>query len=158
MKKLTKHLQSHKKKQIQTLHYKIINRIITCRKFLKHIKIVGSDNCVFCSQQDSLVQFISACPQVRSFWPTVCRWFDRVEHLNLENISVKHFLLGVPQQIPKARKINASLISVKFYIYRKMLFHECQLDLLHWLREFKLGLLVEREICAREGRSLCFSC
>lgn len=138
--------------KLQAFHFKIINRIIPCKKFLQQIRIADSDACDFCGDQDSLTHFFCDCPHNRPFWNSVFRWFARIEDLRLEDVSSKHRLLGLPRIFPNAKKINAILISVKFYIYRQRLFHLGQMDLLHWLREFRSRLGVYREILRRENK------
>lgn len=143
--------------KLQALHFKIINRIIPCGTFLRQLRILQNDACAFCGLQDSLAHFLYDCAQNKSFWHSVCAWFERVEDLRLKELSRKQFLLGLCHLDPKGNKINAILISVKFYIHRQRLFHQGQLDLLHWLREFRARLLVEREICKRENRQRRFN-
>lgn len=133
--------------KLQALHFKIINRIIPCGTYLQQIRILQNDSCALCGLQDSLSHFFYDCTQCKSFWQAVCGWFEGVEDLWLAEINRKHFLLGLPQSDPKAAKINAILILVKFYIHRQRL-----MELIHWLREFRNRLLLEREICRREDR------
>lgn len=143
--------------RLQALHFKIINRIIPCGTYLRQIKIADSETCALCGQQDSLSHFFYDCPRNRAFWRSIFRWFERIEDLNLEEIPPKHLLLGLPQLAPRARKINAILISIKSYIHRQRLFHQGHLDLLHWLREFRSRLLIEKEILAKENKSARFT-
>lgn len=149
--------RSTRETKLQSLHFRIANRIVPCKKFLKQIRIVESDLCEFCSQQDTLIHFFYHCPLVKVLWASICGWFDRVEDLQMQELSAKQFLLGLPPHAPNSRKINAILMSVKFYVYRQRLFHLSQFDLLHWLCEFRIRLCVEREILARENRLTRFS-
>lgn len=102
--------------------------------------------CEFCGQTDSIIHFLLECPSVWSFWQALCGWFDRVEDLSLGDLTQKQYLFGVPQTLPKARAINLILITTKFFIYRQRLFHKGSLELIHWLREFKIKLLCEKYI------------
>lgn len=144
--------RSTRETKLQSLHFRIINRFVPRKKFLKQIRMVDSDLCDICSQQDTLVHFFYHCPQFQNFWSAICGWFDRIEDLRLKDLSAKQFLLGLPQAAPNSRKINAILISVKFYTYRQRLFHQSHFDLLHWLSEFRIRLRVEREILTRENK------
>lgn len=143
--------------KLQTFHFKIINRIIPCGTYLQQIRISQSDTCALCGHSDTLHHFFYDCPSNVSFWQSIFRWFARVEDLRLEEISIKHLLLGLPQLAPNARKINAILMSVKFFIHRQRLFHQGKLELMHWLAEFRSKLLVEREISRRENRLTRFA-
>lgn len=143
--------------KLKILHFKIINWIIPCGTYLQQLRILQDDLCAFCGLQDSLPHFFYDCARNKPFWQAVCRWFEGVEDLRLTSINCKHFLFGIPQLDPKGKKINAILISVKFYIHRQRLFHQGQFELVHWLREFRSRLLVEREILGRERRLRCFT-
>lgn len=113
--------------------------------------------CEQCDEVDSLTHFFYHCPSVSSFRRSVFAWLLQVEDLQLDNVSVKYFLFGVSPTVPKANKINAILISLKFYIYRQRLFYEGRLDLIQWLREFRLRLVAERDICAVRGTARKFA-
>lgn len=138
--------------KLQALHFKILHRIIPSGTYLLQIRINQSDICTLCGLQDSLPHFFYECDRNRPFWRAIFDWFLRIEDLQLENLPLKHIILGLPHLAPKAKKVNTILISVKFYIHRQRLFHQGKLELLYWLREFRTRLLVEREICARENK------
>lgn len=142
--------------KLQSLHFKIMNRVIPCNSYLKQLRIKASDECELCGQVDTLVHFLFECPIVQTFWTAVCAWFGRIEDLALESLSSKQFVIGAPRDVPKASAINFILMNIKFFIFRQRLFHNGNLDLLHWLREFKMKLLVERLICLSEGKMLRF--
>lgn len=143
--------------KLQTLHFRILNRIVPCNSFLKRIRIKESDSCSHCGDIDSLDHFFFSCPSVALFRQSVFAWLLQVEDLRLDNISAKNFLFGFPPTLPKSRKINAILMSMKFYVYRQRLFHEGKLDLTQWLREFRLRLTAERDICAIQGTNRKFA-
>lgn len=143
--------------KLQALHFKILNRIIPCGTYLRQIRINQSDLCALCGAQDSMPHFFFECPHNQAFWRAVSQWFAGVEDLRLDGLPIKHLLLGVPYQAPNAKKVNTILISVKSFIHRQRLFHQGKLELLHWLKEFRSRLLVEREICARENKSSRFA-
>lgn len=84
---------------------------------------------------------------------TLCAWFAGVEDLALEEMPAKQFLFGAPRGVAKAATINFILMNVKFFIFRQRLFHGGRLELLHWLREFKSKLMVEKQICNNEGKT-----
>lgn len=143
--------------KMQTLHFRILNRIVPCNAFLARIRVKNSDVCERCDEVDSLAHFFYYCPTVSSFRRSAFARILLIEDLPLDNFSVRSFLFGVPSTTPKANKINAILISMKFYIYRQRLFHEGKLDLIHWLREFRLRLLAERDICTMQGTARKFA-
>lgn len=145
--------QATRETKLQSLHFKVMNRVIPCNAYLKQIRIKASDECGICGQVDSLVHFLFDCPSVHAFWTAICSWFGRVENLMLERLSSKQFVFGVPRSTAKAATINFIIMNAKFFILRQRLFHRGKLELLHWLREFKTKLLMERQICLNEGKS-----
>lgn len=138
--------------KLQSLHFRILNRILPSNKYLKQIRIKSSDACDLCGRLDSDIHFLFDCPEVQSFWTSICNWFDRVEDLPLADLSQKQYLFGVPKAFPKAKVINLILMSVKFFVYRQRLFHDGALEMVHWLREFKCKLLNEKFIHQREAK------
>lgn len=137
--------------KLQALHFRILNRIIPCNSFLTRIRIKQSPACDHCGAEDTITHFFYSCPVVASFRRGVFAWLDQGEDLRLDTVQLRQFLFGVPQATPKAPKINAILISIKFFIYRQRLFYDSKLELLHWLREFRMRLIVERNICHSQG-------
>lgn len=82
--------------KLQALHFKILNRIIPCGTYLLQIRINQSDRCTLCGLQDSLPHFFYECDGNMTFWRSIFDWFSRVEDLHLEDLSLKHILLGLP--------------------------------------------------------------
>lgn len=142
--------------KLQSLHFKIMNRVIPCNKFLKQIRIKSTDSCELCGLEDSLLHFFFECTTVKGFWASLCAWFDRVENLALANLSPRHFMFGVPRSHYKEKMVNFILMNTKFFIFRQRLFHGGKLEILQWLREFKVKLLMERHINLSEGRPRLF--
>lgn len=139
--------------KLQSLHFKTLNRVLPCNQFLKQIRIKESDACDLCGESDTILHFLLECPTVRTFWNAVCAWFDRVEDLPLGVLTPKQYIFGLPRSIPKAVVANFIVISTKFFVYRQRLFHGGSLELLHWLREFKLNILSEKYIHQSEGKA-----
>lgn len=138
--------------KLQSLQYKILNRVIPCRVFMKRLRITTSDECQFCPTKDSIAHFLFTCDLVRPFWRGVCSWFYFADDLYLDQLSIKEFVFGLPKTHHRSSIINTILMNICFYIQRQKLFHNGQLDLLHWLRELRNKLRVEKWICSRTGK------
>lgn len=141
--------------KLQSLHFRVMNRILPCNKFLRQIGIKTSDVCDLCGQVDSIIHFLFECQTVQIFWTVLCGWFNGVDNLALalDSLSPKLFLFGVPKTFNKVPLVNFVLMNAKFYIYRQRLFHEGRLELPQWLSEFKVKLLMERQINSIEGKA-----
>ncbi len=53
--------------KIQTFQYKIVHRIISCKKWLFNIKIKTSEVCAYCKYIDDIPHFFFHCTKVREF-------------------------------------------------------------------------------------------
>lgn len=64
--------RSTRETKLQSLHFKILNRILPCNSYLKQIHIKDSDECSLCGQVDSIPHFLRECPTVQTFWRALC--------------------------------------------------------------------------------------
>lgn len=138
--------------KLQSLQYKLLNRIIPCGVHLKQLRIQENDECRYCNGKDTTVHFFYKCHLVQAFWHGVCGWFRRGVNLYLDRLTPKEFLFGLPKSCYQSRIINTILINIRFYVFRQKLFHQSELSLTHWLREFKGKLTMEKWICTRLGK------
>lgn len=143
---------SSRETKLQSLQYKLINRVIPCGVHLKQLRIRETDLCPLCDQRDSVVHFFYKCQKVQDFWDRVCAWFRQTVDLYLDKLSPKEFIFGLPKNCHKSGIINTILLQIRFYIFRQKLFHQSDLSLVHWLREFKGKLEMERWICRKMGK------
>jgi hypothetical protein len=63
-----------KNTKIQSLQYKIIYRVVNCRKKLFDWKIMGNKNCLTCNAEDSIQHFFIDCIPVKKFWKLLIHW------------------------------------------------------------------------------------
>lgn len=139
--------------KIQTLQYKILNRIIPCNSFLKQLRIREDESCTFCSETDSIAHFLFLCPMVQAFWQKICSWFDNMVGLQLQTIDCREFIFGTDVSTSKGNIINSILLYTKYFVHRQKLFHQSDLTLLHFLQELKVKLTCEKFISCQEGKS-----
>lgn len=149
---------SSRETKLQSLQYKLINRIVPYGVHLKQLRIRETDECSICQQKDTVVHFFFRCQMVQTFWARICEWFKQAVNLYLDKLTPKEFLFGLPKACHGSRVINLILMQTRFYIFRQRLFHECDFDLTHWLREFKGKLKMEKWICTKLGKPNCFNC
>lgn len=142
---------------MQTLQYKLLNRISPCRKYLTQLRIFDSDSCPFWQRTDTLSHFFSECPDTALFWQKPHDWVDRVEDTLISSISLRERLLGVPLGFPKGRRINTITLMAKYYIHRQKLFGNGDLSFIQWLQEFRSKLRVEKWVCVKMGKPSKFA-
>lgn len=143
--------RANRETKIQSLHYKIIHRIFPCGTYLCRVRVRDSDWCQFCDATDSITHHLYRCDKVRPFWDSLSRWFRQQVDLYLDQLTAKEIILGLPKGAHQRDAINDILLSIKFYIYRQKMFHEGNLDMLHWLAEFRAKIKREKWIRKRIG-------
>lgn len=144
--------RSTRETKLQSLQYKIINRIVPCGTHLKQLRIRETDECPKCKMKDSIIHFFFHCNVVCDLWRKICGWFLDNVNLHLERITPKEFLLGVPSDYHMSKIINFTLIQIRFFIFRQKLFHNSELCLFQWLREYRDKLRTEKWISSRTGK------
>lgn len=144
--------QSTRETKLQSLQYKINHRISPCNVYLHQIRIKETDKCSFCNDRDTELHFFHSCEPVSRLWRQICSWFEAVQNLQLREVSPKEFLFGTPTDSQRGKMSNYILAHTKFFVMRQKLFHNGQLDLTHWLREFRDRLRIENHIAYREGK------
>lgn len=138
--------------KLQAFFFRLTHRFVPCNRYLKNIRIKTDDKCTFCTSVDTIDHFLFSCPIVQQFWTQVTAWLEREADVQL-SVSLRTFLFGVPDSSPNARMINFILLFVKFFIYRQKLFHEGSLVIVHFLKELRLRLQVEKHLNFLENKS-----
>lgn len=148
--------KSVRETKIQSLQYKVINRVIPCNSYLKQLRIRENDLCSFCNKPDSIAHFLFLCPIVQGFWANVCAWFSNQVNLQLQDIETKEFVFGTDIGTSKGKIINFILLQLKFFVHRQKLFHQGDLRLTHFLQELKAKLRCEKLNSLQEGKGAKF--
>lgn len=142
--------------KIQTLQYKILNRILPCNSYLKQLRLRQDESCNYCDQRDSIAHFLFLCPVVQIFWSRVCSWFNNSVGLQLQSVDDREFVFGSDVTTSKGKIINFILLQTKYFVHRQKLFHQGDLRLVHFLQELKAKLQCEKFISFQEGKSARF--
>lgn len=148
--------QATRATKIQSFQYKLLNRLLPEKVFLKRLRKSDTDQCEYCNKKDSISHFLFTCNKVQRFWTTLCTWFAQVDNVYLDRLSLKEKVFGIAKDCHKSRIINTVLIHVRYFIHRQKLFYDGQLKLTQWLREFRKALKVEEWICNRTGKARHF--
>lgn len=143
--------------RLQSFQLRVCHRTITCNKLLHRYRIKDDDKCSICDCIDSLEHFLVLCPPCEDFWRSVFRWIKAATGWDLSGLSPKETLLGVPRDYPNAHQVNFLLLVSRFFIHRQRLFHGCNLNIIHWIREVRNRLLTEKQVCQAEGKPGKFS-
>lgn len=147
--------------KLQSFHYRILHRLITCRKYLHTIRVLNDDSCNLCGAQDSISHFFITCPAVQDFWSKLSEWCQTHLDFSLTVLTKTERILGVTDALGNhscLKQINWILLTAKFYLYRQKLFHNGEFSLIAFLAETKNRLVTEKLICSHEGRPRKFKC
>lgn len=90
--------------KLQSLQFRITHRTIPCNRYLSNIRIKQDDSCSYCEPpvSDTIQHFFFSCTKVTTFWDSVTLWLATQANFHF-TITEEHFLLGVPNAVPKAR-------------------------------------------------------
>lgn len=139
--------------KLQSFQFKLLHRILPCKKYLMNIRIANSDLCDFCEVTDTLSHFFFYCQKVTVFWAALCNWFSQQTDLRLDQVTCQEFLFGLPKEAACSKITNVILLNAKFYIYRQKLYHMSLLDITAFLKEFRYKLKMEEHVCHLEGKA-----
>lgn len=142
---------------MQALQFKILHRILPCRKYLKTICVLPDDSCAFCSESGTIVHFLYECPETHVFWNKIAAWLHRAGAPDISNLTAKEIVLGIPQVSPSVSLMNYIIIFTKYVIQHQKLFFGGSLSLVEWLIELKKKLLAEKYNCSLEWKPARFA-
>ena len=99
------------------------------------------------------------CPKARCFWISFFDWWNRVseviiplDFLNLE----ENVIFGFQSDDDLFKVLNHCALIAKFYIYRKKMFNNNDIDFYDYLYELKYKLQIERNICIKNNNEESF--
>ena len=127
--------------RLQAFQYRIINRILPCRKWLNILTVVDSDLCTMCGDVDDIEHFLYLCPTTRVFWEHLEKWWNRLSPCNV-TLTLKHILFGIYYDLKYFAEINFIIILAKYYIYIKKHYKE-QICFFTFLSHLKYKLMIE---------------
>ena len=137
--------------KLQTFQYRIIHRLITCKKKLYEMQLTNSPCCQYCDQEDNISHFFLLCPKVKDFWYFFFAWWNRLGALYISSIEEVDILFGYQSRENVFVVLNYCIIHAKFFIHRQKLFYNNSLGLHEFLTELKFKLQIEYNICKSNG-------
>lgn len=146
--------------KLQSFQYKLVHRIITCRKTLFNMKIIDNPTCIFCEEVDDLIHFILFCPKTREFWNFFFNWWNGISDIKINSKCVEleeSILFGFQIMEDEFKVLNYCIIHAKFYIYRNKIFGSNSLHLYEFLCELKRALRIEHDINCNNETEKSFS-
>ena len=136
---------------LQSFHYRIIHRIVPCKKWLFNQKVINSPNCLKCNQIDDIIHYFVECREVKDFWKRLESWWNRTTGFDIV-CTTKHILFGVYYDNVYYSHVNYVLLLAKWFIYRQNI-KDRPICFYNFLRELKEKLKLEEYICVKNNTS-----
>ena len=116
--------------RVREFHFKFIHRIVVTKKELFRFNIKADSNCIYCGDLDSIDHTFSECQFTKSFTQEVLQWFN-TENNSKFNPNTEDLLFGIfPGSSTLLKKLNYTLLFLRYYIYKKKLQNDSPLLLL----------------------------
>ena len=133
---------------LQSLQFRILSYVITCRKKLHEMKISDSPLCTApnCTQIDNHVHFFCECSYVNVFWENLFSWLDHNIGYSLE-VDVKNIILGVPIVDDRSAVLNYILLLAKYFIHKQRMENKHILSMHAFKCLLHYKLKIEKTIC-----------
>ena len=100
-----------------SFHYKILHRIIPTQRWLFLRKIVESECCIFCGEQDNILHYFCNCIRIKTFWDSVFNWWKSLDVPPLNEWTNCHIILGFEGNEIFFDAINFMVMLGKWHIY-----------------------------------------
>ena len=133
--------------KLQSFQYRIINRIISCNKWLNDITIKSSNLCSVpdCKDIDTISHFFIFCKSTKQFWKSLFNWWNYHNFIQIidEEALEECILFGFQQKDNDVLMLNYVILHAKHYIYTKKLNEEFNIDFYNFLIKLKYNTKIE---------------
>ena len=136
--------------RLQSFQYRILHRVIPCRKKLYEMGLVESSICTVCPEVDNIQHFFFKCSYVNDFWIDLLTWLDLTLNCTLD-IDEKRILFGIDGVSDIDSCTNFVILHAKFYIYRLRINNNHNLSITSFKAQLKQKLEIEK-IISRQNR------
>ena len=137
---------SSRETSLQSLQFRILCYVITCRKKLHEMRMVDSPVCNACDEIDNHIHFFAECSYVKTFWENLFSWLNQNLGSSL-TVDVKLIILGAQEDDDNFTVLNYILLLAKYWIHTKRMKDDHVLNLLSFKALLKYKLKIEKTIC-----------
>lgn len=138
--------------KLQAFSFKVLYRLIPCRHYLYTIRATDSSTCTQCGDEDTLLHFFIRCPNVKTFWDKLFRWCEEHVNILLTQLTEQELMFGILELTRHTRLKNWVLVNARFFIQKRILFHDADFSLMAFLMEIRAKLVMEKAACKLENR------
>jgi hypothetical protein len=140
---------------LQTLQYKVVNRIFNCNYWLNKIKIINSAKCRFCTEIETIEHYFYGCQKTHEFWNLIKNWWNQFRLITIGSISEKDVILSSVVDNKFTIVYNCILSIAKGSIYNNKSNNK-QPDFYCFLVQLKYFLRIEEQIHIKNNTSTKF--
>ena len=130
---------------IQSFQYKILHRIVACRKKLHEMKLVDNPICEVCPEVDHLQHFFFHCSYVYTFWTMLFSWFNATLNYDF-TIDEKDILFGFYGIGDSIFVTHYVILNAKQYIYENRIYNNHNLSVESFKAQLKQKIEIEKNI------------
>ena len=95
---------------LQSLQYKILNKIVNCNYWLCKIRIKDSPICRFCTKEETIEHFFFGCTKTKDFWYGFLTWWGTLGNSYPKILEEKDIILGYNVEDKKENAINCCIL------------------------------------------------
>ena len=103
--------------KIWNMQYKILNRIIACRKWLFKCKKADTELCE-CHQIEDIEHFYYTCKNTQKIWVQTFEWWSKFTD-TIITVNIKEIIFGIDNvfNLIAINRLNTIILLIKYYIY-----------------------------------------
>lgn len=107
-----------KNTKLQWLQFRVNHNILVTNHILGKIKILDSQTCSFCHNQDETIEHILwDCPTIQKFLNEIESWFKDKNVSDFQSFSKTQIRFGDTENACRGNAFNFILLIIKYYIY-----------------------------------------
>ena len=142
-----------KQPYFQSLQYKILNNILNCNQQLKKWKIKESEQCIYCSEVDTLIHHLYDCVESKKIWKNLEIWMKNNLKLTFK-LTICEVIFGIPIIVYKNMNVLNFLILITKYYINKNRTGNRPLFFFELLQTIKNLCFINKEISLRNAQEM----
>ena len=131
-----------KEPKLREFHFKLLHRIVVTRNDLCKYRRKPDSDFIYCGEEDSLEHTFMNCSFTKTLFARILDWFNEKYKCTFDP-SEKKMLFGINGNPKAVRRLNFTLLSMKYHIYSRKL-EEKSLSLEELARKINWKLKVEK--------------
>ncbi len=143
--------------KLKSLQFKIVHRILPCKKWLNDQKVINSPSCEMCKEEkvDDMTHHFIEWSGLNNFWNVFENWWNRTATYLIQ-LSNKLIMFGIYYDNTFFKNVNFVILLAKWYIDIQV-YLKRNINFFNFLIVLKNHLDTEKYICKCNGRLHTFN-